>query len=410
MEEIKRYDVIKAVLDGKMTNREASGAAGLSERQIKRLKKKVKCEGLAGVVHGNRNRPSHRAFPCRNHVIELAKKKYFDFNFTHLSETLEEREHISISRETLRQWLRPLGFGSKIRKQPRHRKRRKRSEKEGQMLFLDGSPHGWFKDEKTTLILCTDDATGKPLQGIFRAEEDLDGCFAVCEAVFRKYGLPVTFYLDRASQFTTTRHGGIHIRQSDAEPTQFERAMGELNVRLLFANSPQARGRGERINGTFQDRLTAELRLHRITDTDAATRYLNEIFIPRYAERFGVVPEDADSAWRKIPDYLDIRNVLSRRFRRKVRNDNTISVNNHAIQLLPTRTRRHFVKAEVDVHLWLDGSWHVLHRDYGNIPCKEIIDARWLAPIQSAKPASEARAHQGVTNLSCRKGDIFMLQ
>lgn len=107
---------------------------------------------------------------------------------------------------------------------------------------------------------------------------------------------------------------------------------------------------------------------------------------------------------------LTILTVLSRRFRRKVKNDNTVSVNNHAIQLLPTKTRKHFVKADVDVHLRLDGSWHVLHREYGNIPCKEIIDARWLAPLQSAKPASEARAHQGVTNLFCRKGDIIMLQ
>lgn len=182
-------------------------------------------------------------------MIELAEKKYFDFNFTHLSETLEERERISISRETLRQWLRPLGFGSKMRRQPHYRKRRKRSEKEGQMLFLDGSPHGWFNDEKTTLILCTDDATGKPLWGIFRTDEDNDGCFAVCEAVFQKHGLPAPLYLDRASQFTTTRHGGIHISQNDTEPTPFERAMGELGIRLIFADSPQARGRGERIIG-----------------------------------------------------------------------------------------------------------------------------------------------------------------
>jgi len=161
--------------------------------------------------------------------------------------------------------------------------------------------------------------TGKPLYGLFQKEEDLKGCFLVTRAVFEAYGLPSCFYLDGASQFTTIRHGGIHISQNDTEPTQFEWAMGEPGIQLIFAGSPQTRGRGERINQTFQDRLVSELRLHTITTAEAATQYLNEIFIPKFSKRFGVKPEDTTAAWMhtsaKLPD------ILCTRYQRKVNND-----------------------------------------------------------------------------------------
>ncbi|MCX7858163.1 MAG: hypothetical protein N2513_09355 [Deltaproteobacteria bacterium] len=144
----------------------------------------------------------------------------------------------------------------------------------------------------TTLILSTDDVTGKPLYGIFRKEEDLDGCFTVCREVFRKYGLPSSFYLDRASHFTTTRHGGIHINQKDDKPTHFEMA--------IFADSLK-KGREDKryIPGQTGGRIWL----------------------------FGHEPKDKVSAWRKIPGHLNIDNILCRRYERKVKNDNTVSVN-----------------------------------------------------------------------------------
>lgn len=378
MEDITRYSIVRALMDQKMTNKEGAESLGISTRQMKRIKKKVQTEGPSGIIHGNRGRNSPRAFPdaFRDRVISLAQTKYFDFNFSHLSEKLKEKEDIQINRETIRQWLRPLGFGRKISKQPQHRKRRKRSEKEGQMLFLDGSPHRWFGGEESTLILTTDDATGKPLYGLFQKEEDLNGCFRVCREVFTTYGLPGCFYLDKASQFTTTRHGGLHVAQKDTEPTQFERAMKELGIRLIFADSPQARGRGERINQTFQDRLVSELRLERIASYQEATTYLNEIFIPKYSQRFGVVAEDPLSAWRAIPEGMDIRDILCKRYQRRVNQDNTISVNGQIIQLLPTKKRLHFAKAHVVVNHWLDGTWHIVHATEGEIPSKPITGAR----------------------------------
>jgi len=368
-EEVRRYGVIEAVLGGRMTNQEAASALGLSIRQVKRIKGRVKREGPSGVRHGNRGRPSCRAFPreLRERTMALAGEKYFDFNFSHLSEMLEEQEGIRVSRETLRQWLRPEGFGGKVRKQRRHRKRRKRSEKEGSMLFLDGSPHQWFGHGKSTLILATDDATGKPLCGVFRKEEDLDGCFQVCKEVFTRFGRPSVFYLDRASQFKTTRHASDPV-----EPTQFQRAMSELATRLIFAYSAQARGRGERINRTFQDRLVAELRLKKITDGEKATRYLNKTFIPKYCRLFGVAPEDPEAAWRPVPQDMDLRNILCKRYEARVNYDNTISVKGQAIQLFPTKTRLSFAKASVTVNHWLDGTWHVFHHPTGEVPCTPI--------------------------------------
>jgi hypothetical protein len=194
------------------------------------------------------------------------------------------------------------------------------------------------------------------------------------------------------------------VHQGDEQLTQFERAMGELAIRLIFADSPEARGRAERINQTFQDRLVAELRLRGITTTDAATVYLNTVFIPRY--RFGALPEDIQPAWRRLSPDVDLRHILCRRVVRTVNKDNTVSVHGQIIQILPTRTRLSFVKAKVVVNLWLDGSWHVLHADHGELPCKPIP---WARP--AGEHATNGRGHaRGVTDSPCKKGDIFMLR
>jgi hypothetical protein len=217
-------------------------------------------------------------------------------------------------------------------------------------------------------------------------EEDLDGCFQVCREVFTRFGRPSIFYLDRASQFRTTRHKG-----NVPPPTQFERAMGELGIRLIFAYSPQARGRGERINRTFQDRLVAELRLANITTREAAATYLNDVFIPKYVRLFGVAPGDPEAAWRPLPE-ADLRNILCRRYEAKVNYDNTISVEGQAIQLSPTKTRLSFAKASVTVNRWLDRSWHVFHHAAGEVPCTPIEGRVRPGSYLHPRPASEARA------------------
>ena len=185
-----------------------------------------------------------------------------------------------------------------------------------------------------------------------------------------KYGLPHSFYLDRASQFKTTRYGGLHSLQQREEPTQFQRAMDEFGVQIIFSYSPQARGRIERMNGTFQDRLVAELDRHAITSIPEANRYLNQYFIPSRRKRFAVKPRETQPAWRAFPKTVDLLDTLCVKEERTVNHDNTVSYQGKIYQLYPTRHRNHFVKAKVEVRQRPDGKVHVYHPRWGKLPSR----------------------------------------
>ncbi|MCX5669692.1 MAG: ISNCY family transposase [Planctomycetota bacterium] len=377
MAEVQRYEAIRATVEGRLTGEETAKALGLSRRQVERLKAKVRTEGTAGVRHGNAGRGPWNKTPdgLRRRIIDLATGEYAAYNFSHLADTLAEDRDIHRSDETLRQWLRPLGHGRPRRRAKVHRLRRRRQDHEGEWLFLDGSPHAWFgpDHESVCLLLATDDATGKPLRGKFQPHEDRDGCFEVCYHVFLEFGLNGLWYLDRASQFKTTRHGGLHVAQRlQQDDTPFQQAMQRLAVGVQFAHSPQARGRGERINGSFQGRLVAELMHEGITDCPTATGYLNRSFIPRYAKRFGRTPADPKHAWRPVPDGLDLRTVLCVRHQRTVANDNTLSLDGVAYQLLPPAGRHPLAHAVVEVQQWFDQSVHCVHPRYGEVRLKGI--------------------------------------
>ena len=375
MNEAKKLGIIKETLAGRMTAKMAAEILHLSERQIYRLRKNILLRGDAGIVHGNRDRTPLNAFSRRQKdcIITLYKEQYKSYNFTHFAETLEKEHKIKISRETVREWLRSEELGGKIRKSNKHRKRRLRKASEGEMLFLDGSPHHWFGREHSpcTLLLTCDDATGKPLMGLFREQEDRDGCFLLLGQLFKRYGLPQIFYLDRASQFKTTRHNrsaSAHV----TDPTQFQRAMEELSIQLIFSKSPQARGRIERMNGTFQNRLVAELDHHGITTLSEANGYLNRHFIPDIAQKFGVPPRDPSPVWRALPPRMDLFDILCVKVKRTVTNDNTISYNNIHFQLFPAHGRQHFAKAKVEVRHRPDGSIRIFHSTLGKIPARRI--------------------------------------
>ena len=377
MEQVQRYETIRAAVEGRLTGEDTAKALGLSRRQVERLKAKVRTHGAAGIRHGNAGRRPWNKTPdgLRRRIIDLATGEYAAYNFSHLADTLAEDRNIHLSDETLRQWLRPIGHGRPMRRAKVHRLRRRRKDHEGEWLFLDGSPHAWFgpDHENVCLLLATDDATGKPLLGKFQPNEDRDGCFEVCCHVFRKFGLNGLWYLDRASQFKTTRHGGLHVPQRiEQDDTPFQQAMERLVVGVQFAHSPQARGRGERINGSFQGRLVAELMHEGIADCQTATRYLNRVFIPRYAKRFGCKPADPKPAWRPVPEGLDLRTVLCVRHERTVANDNTISLEGVSYQLLPPQGRNHLAHAVVEVQQWFDKSVHCVHPRYGRIRLKPI--------------------------------------
>jgi len=375
--QVQRHEVIKMTLQGRMTNQEAANALKLSVRQIQRLKRRVEKEGASGVIHKNTGRKPWNAIPppAKEKIIELAMTEYSGYNFCHLSDTLYEEHKLKISDETLRLMLRPLGLGKTQRRLKKHRRRRKRREREGELLFLDGSPHPWFGEElgEFCLLLCSDDATGKPLWGKFQPNEDRNGCFEVCYQVFKNFGLPSAFYLDKASQFITTRYGGLHSHQGpEVEKTDFQLAMEQLGVGLIFASSPQARGRGERLNGSFQERLVAELKRHKIKDPKAATKYLNQIFIPKYRNWFGKKPACAQSAWRAVPKELDLKQVLSAKSERVVAKDNTVSFQGRTYQLTPPPGRVHLIQARIQVQEHFDQTIHFVHPQLGEIKARLI--------------------------------------
>jgi transposase len=377
--EVKRLTVIHQTCSG-LSARAAAPMLGLSTRQIFRLKAKVRASGDTGIHHGNCGRQPHNAKPesLRQRVLDLHQTQFPKYNAYHFAEALEEEQHLTISPETLRRWFRAAGIPPKRRHHSpsNHRRRRERRARFGELVFIDGSPHPWFGPDQPprTLILATDDATGMPLYGRFEPQETLNGCFSVFYHVGRRYGIPAALYLDRAGQFTTTRHGGTHVFQRDDKPTQFETAMDTLAVELIFANSPQARGRGERINGSFQDRLVAELDHHHITDPERATDYLNRVFIPKYARRFGVKPRDPKSAFRPIPEGLDLRTVLCAKTTREVANDNTISYQGQVYQLKPNSRSVCIAGTKVLVQEWFDGSIHVRHERAETIAVTPVLD------------------------------------
>lgn len=371
-EHMRRYGVLLQTIRASLSTATAATMLGLSRRQVFRLKARVRQHGTEGIRHGNCGRIPANAKPdrLRQRVIGIYRRECPDFNFTHFTETLAEEFDISLSRETVRSWLRKHRLGPKEHHCHQHRRCRERKAHFGAMVFLDGSPHQWLGPDlpPLTLMLSTDDATGRPLYGLFAPQETRDASFEVLYHVFRRYGLPASLYLDRASQFTTTRHGGTHIFQRDDQPTHFETAMRSLTIQLIFAHSPQARGRGERINGSFQGRLVAELRRAGIRTAAAATDYLNQTFIPKYARRFSVQPKDPASAFRPMPVDVDLRTILCAHHRRNVDNDNTITLNAIRYQLLPTQRTTRLAATDVDVQQWFDGSVHTFHPRAGEVP------------------------------------------
>jgi transposase len=396
---MKRYSVIQQTVVAALSTAVAAKMLGLSRRQVFRLKAGVRRHDADGVRHGNCGRTPANAKPpsLRHQVLDIYRKDCFDFNFAHFTETLADEFAINLSRETVRCWLRAESLGPKQHHGHHHRRCRERKAQFGAMLFLDGSPHLWLGPElpMLTLILSTDDATGRPLAGLFAPQETRDACFEVLYHVFRRYGLPNSMYLDKASQFTTTRHGGTHRFQRDDQPTSFEVAMDRLAVQLIFALTPQARGRGERINGSFQGRLVAELRRAGIKTAEAATDYLNRIFIPKYATRFGAKPRNPVSAFRKMPPGVDLRTILCAHHRRNVDNDNTITLNAIRYQLLPTRRTTQLAATDVDVQEWFDVTVHVFHPRAGEVPVRRL-PARPQAVQATQSMPYDISALQGV--------------
>jgi transposase len=297
--ELQRVTVISRCVQGNLTCARAAELLDLSPRHIKRLKSRYRQGSAAALAHVSRGRPSHRRLPqrTRDRILALARSRYAGFNDHHLREKLVEQEHFSLSRETLRRLLRANGIGSpRKRRPPAHRQRRLRSAREGELVQLDGSPHDWLQGRgpRLTALGMQDDSSGKILAAQFFPSETSQGYFRLLQSLLPRYGVPVAFYGDRSGVFTRNDdHWSIDEQLAgQRQPTQFGRALQQLGVTFIAAQSPQAKGRIERLWGVLQDRLSSELRLARAGDLDSANAVLRK-FIADYNRRFARIPREA---------------------------------------------------------------------------------------------------------------------
>ena len=355
-----RLQVLNSFMADHMTMDQATTLMGVSARHTRRILAAYSKEGAAALAHGNRGRRPANATPdpLATDVVVLARTRYAGVNHTHLSELLREREGIDIGRNTLRKILTDAGVSSpRRRRPPKHRVRRQRMAREGMLIQIDGSYHRWLGEDgpQFTLLLAVDDATGCVVNALFCELENTRSYLLLMQGLIRSYGIPLALYSDRHGVFKHTPPS-----ETASAPTQFSRAMGELGVQLIFARSPQAKGRVERAAGTLQDRLVTELRLAGATTIDDANRVLND-FLPRYNERFRVPSQHAGTAYRVLDPGMCLDTVLCLKYRRRVGRDNTVKYRWRTMQLLPDRARPSYAGSVVEVLEGLHGQLAVQH-------------------------------------------------
>jgi transposase len=365
--ELQRVAVISSCVKGNLACARAASLLELTPRHVKRLKSRLRQGGEAALAHASRGRSSHRRLPqhVRDRILLLARTTYAGFNDHHLCEKLVEKEGLSLGRETLRRLLRSAGIGSpRKRRAPTHRQRRLARPREGEMLLLDGSLHRWLEDRgpQLTLLGFLDDATRKVPVAEFFPTEDARGYFRLLRRLLRRFGVPLSFYGDRHGVFVRNDdHWSVEEQLAGRrEPTQFGRALQQLGVTYIAAQSPQAKGRIERLWGTFQDRLTSELRLAGANDLDAANQVLRR-FLPDHNRRFGRAPRDAEKAWRPAPENLD--RICCFRHERSVSNDNVVQWDGRHFQIPPQPQRFSFAGSKVQLYESLEGKVSIYYAD-----------------------------------------------
>lgn len=417
--ERKRLELLSRVKEGVLKVIQAAELCGLGYRQMKRVWKRYREQGDAGLMHQGRGRTSNRRIEAgfRKRVLKRYEERYPDFGPTLASEYLA-KEQLPIDHETLRRWLLEAGLWKKKRKRQKHRQRRERRAHGGELIQMDGSHHDWFEGRRgwAVLMVMIDDATNRTYARFYEAEDtraamDLFGRYA------RRYGLPQALYVDHDSIYECTREARIdEDLRGEGPQTQFERAMKVLAVDVIPANSPQAKGRVERRNGVFQDRLVKAMRLEELSTVEAANHYLDDVFLPDLNRRFTVVARERGDLHRPIPAGLQLKEVLCFEEPRVVQNDWTIRWRNRYFQIARQHEALHLARCTVTVRERLEGSVALLYRgqrlrfrELAQRPVEERIcapgkprtpwtppvDHPWRTPILAAGRRAVARREGG---------------
>jgi len=335
--ERKRLEAFGRVKAGDLTLMAASGLLGLGYRQTKRAWARYQSLGDAGLVHGLRGRVSNRQSqdPLRQRALELYRQQYADYGPTLAAECLAKEDRLAVSVSTLRRWLVQAGLWERRRKRPPHRSRRPRRERLGELVQMDGSHHDWFEGRRgwAVLMVMIDDATGT-VTAWFYENESWASAADLFQQYARQHGLPNGLYVDQHGIYRPDHEPtGQELLDHCPAETQFGRAMRQLEVELILARSPQAKGRVERMNGTLQDRLVKALRRANIGDLAAANRFLADVFLPEFNARFKVTAAQPEDVHRPLANPADLARIVSIQESRVVAKDWTVRWQNKVLQL-----------------------------------------------------------------------------
>jgi transposase len=408
--EAPRAGLVKAALAGQITNAQGAQALRISVRQFRRLTARYRVGGVRGLLHGLRGRASPRALDpaVRERAVGLVQTTYRDFNDCHCTEKLREVEGLAISRSTVRRLRRALGLPAKRRRRPpQHRRRRPRRPAAGALVLIDGSQCDWLATGTQVWLLgAIDDATGRVLALRFRPAEDLHGYLTLLQRLAAGVGLPVSLYGDRLGVFVRNdAHWSLEEELEGAQhPTHFGQVLRDLGIGYITAHSPQAKGRIERLWGTLQDRLVAELAVHGLHTVAAAEAFL-PAFLDDFNRRFATPPADATAAWRRPP--RDLADRLSCRYTRRVACDNTVRLGSRLVQLPPGPHRRSYAGCRVELRECLDGRLVVDYQGRRLVtdpaPATEFV----LTPRRAQRPrASRSSSAEGGRELPLARNHL----
>jgi transposase len=356
---MKVQEVILRAMAKKITWWQAAEILGMSDRQMRRLHRRYREHGYEGVLDRRVGKPSPKRVPLAvvEQVLALYQEKYFDLNVRHFHEKLREQHQIRLSYTWVKKALQGAGLVRRERKRGVHRRRRERRPLPGMLLHIDGSRHRWFQDDRWyDLLVILDDATSEIYYAQLVEEESTMTVLRALREVIERQGIFCALYSDRASHFFWTPRAGGKV---DAErPTQVGRALQELNIRMIPAYSPQARGRSERGFGTWQGRLPQELRLQGMVTLEQANQFLREHYVAEFNQRFRVAALQPGKAFLPCRR-KDLDVVFSVQQQRVVNRDNTVVVGGKLFQIEPTRWRGTLAGCAVTVCEHLDETWSV---------------------------------------------------
>ena len=418
-EELDRVSVIERVIEKRLTQREASTILGLTTRQVRRLRQAYVRDGPMGLASKHRGRPSNRQLPSvlRDEALALVRSRYEDFGPTLAHEKLTELHGLKLSVETLRRWMTEDGLWiPRARREPRVQQPRHRRSCRGELIQIDGSDHEWFEERaaRCTLLVFVDDATSALMELLFCESESAFSYFAAMRCYLEKHGKPVALYSDKAGVFRVNKKEP----QGGAGVTQFSRALSTLNIDIICANTPAAKGRVERAHLTLQDRLVKELRLREISDVASANAFATE-FIADYNRRFARDPRSEHDAHRPLQSSDDLARVFSWQETRLVSKSLTLNYKRVLYVLDPTDAARAARRKRVGIEEREDGTlsfWYGEHellatafpKDHSTQQGEVVDNKRLSAVLEFIKEQQDERTQAKIAKPSTKRRRIVI--